>query len=320
MYAFSRLPKLENLLLADNGLTEVWAETPSDTNNPRPFPALEQLSLTGNPLAALWCVDALDALPCLTTLRLGNADLVGTARGGDSGGGGPPGPAEVRQLLIARLPKLRMLNGSEVRQREREDAEKAHTRRVGAAFASGRGAATGPTAIFGTRAATSQSAAIAAFYGGGGGGGGGAGDLPIGAAEARGGGKEVIPLAFRKAGDGGVIRARTAEEGRGTPSESPFPLFLLSSGAVAAYETALDPAGLGATAPAEAAALQALHPRYFALAARYDLHAAAAVEAAAHATTLAGSAVGLTLRSLAGDSCMSDPLVRKLPVSMTVGG
>ena len=44
-------------------------------------------------------------------------------------------PAEARQLLIARLPRLTSLNGSEVSVKERRDGERAYTRRVGAAFA-----------------------------------------------------------------------------------------------------------------------------------------------------------------------------------------
>ena len=331
VFALSRLPKLESLLLSDNGLTEVWVDTPfpdssssSSGSVTAPFPALEQLTLSGNPLCALWAIDALDAFAALTTLRISNTD-VPTASGRVRGSTTPAaaqkpdatlGPSEARQLLVARLPRLLQLNGSEVRLKERQDAEKAYTRRIGSDFAHARGFPTGPTAIFGTKPLSRPFVSRTPSNSTSGGAAEGEAALQQQQPQPQ-SGREVLPLAFRKAGDGGVIRARTAEEGR-VPA-SVFPLFLLSSGAVTEYVRSLDPFGLGSSAPVEAALIQSLSPRYFELAARYDLHAVAAADSVSAGTTLAGGVVGLCLRSMAGDSCTSDPVTRKLPVSMTVG-
>lgn len=168
VYAFAFLPRLSWLLACDCGLSEVWCPpTPCTTVTALleaceaseearqaavahiPFAGLEQLSITGSSLGAPWTLDALDAFPSLTTLRLSNADLspalvAAATLTAPPGGSGPAlGPSEARQLIVARCPKIQMCNGSEVRLREREDAEKAYTKKVGAAWADKHGSAYG---------------------------------------------------------------------------------------------------------------------------------------------------------------------------------
>lgn len=104
---------------------------------------------------------------------------------------------------------------------------------------------------------------------------------------------------------------------------SPLPLWPVSytgsdsGGASAPYLASLDPYGLGSTAPAAAGALQAVFPRYFMLAAKYDLHAPH-VAASGALAAMTGASVTLTIRSMAGSSCMMEPAVRKLPVTTSV--
>jgi hypothetical protein len=91
------------LQVSECGLSDVWADA-----DPASFASLEQLSLTGNALASVSAVDALDAFPRLRTLRLGPLDLPARPSGPELTAG------EARQLLIGRLPRLESLNGSEV--------------------------------------------------------------------------------------------------------------------------------------------------------------------------------------------------------------
>lgn len=83
------------------------------------FAALESLQLSCNRISRWRSIDALNALPRLRSLRFTSNPLV---RG--------MGQSEARQLLIARVAGLTRLNGAEVPQRERADAEKGYLRRV----------------------------------------------------------------------------------------------------------------------------------------------------------------------------------------------
>ncbi len=103
IYAFSKLPALSWLIATNTKITEIWVETaldsgtvsvppPSSTDAPGstlPFGQLAQVALSGCQLEALWSVDALDAFPALTSLRIGPSD-VGKSMG--------LGPIEARQV------------------------------------------------------------------------------------------------------------------------------------------------------------------------------------------------------------------------------
>jgi hypothetical protein len=388
VYALAHLPSLTWLLVADCGIAEVWAAEdekdaeaaaaaaaggPSgggDGDGAAPFvPAfarLEQLSLTGNPVASLSSVDALDAFPSLAALRLTHTDLAvaaaanttdSTATGSaaaaaaasssSSSSAAALGPSEARQVLVARCPRINMLNGSEVRVREREDAEKAYARRVGSAFADRERKGASVADIFGAKTAPEAAALnpyqpLSTSVSGGAAGAVAAPasasaascvtSVPVGA----GGGKTTLvmgtPTGFCKGSDAGVIKSLKGVDAGSVFVTAPHALWRVSSSraadvvggddagaaAAAAYLPLLDPWGLGASAPAAAARLQRLFPRYFLLAARHDLHAPAAAAASA-ASNLAASVVGLVLRSMAGASCMMEPQVKKLPLSMSVG-
>ncbi|KAA0175538.1 hypothetical protein FNF27_02948 [Cafeteria roenbergensis] len=84
-----------------------------------PFASLTSLTLSDNPIASWDSVTALAAFPALTALRVSGAGVVGEL-----------GSNRARLEVVARLASVRTLNGSEVRPREREDAEKAYVRRV----------------------------------------------------------------------------------------------------------------------------------------------------------------------------------------------
>ena len=178
------------------------------------------------------------------------------------------GPVEARQVVIARCPRLAMLNGSEIRVREREDAEKAHARRVGDAFAAVEGVAA-LTDIFGTHSVGPQPE-FSLLPPATGGASAPAPPPPDGAP-----GSTLVasaPAAFSRGADAGVIRgAGGAGSGGGANPcvRSPVALHAVSApGSTRAYVPALDPWGLGASAQPAAGRLQALLPRFFMLAAK----------------------------------------------------
>ena len=104
--AFGALPRLERLQLSGNALAGVG----------RPGPAawgrLRALLLGRNAIADWGSVDALDAFPALEELRLSDNPVLG---GGARAGG--------RHVAVARVRKLRHLNGSPVTERERRESE-----------------------------------------------------------------------------------------------------------------------------------------------------------------------------------------------------
>ena len=303
LHALRALPNLVRLMANDCGLEEVWVGGAGACDGaPAPFHALDTLSITGSRLRAASSLDALDAFRSLRALRLTHADLALPELPG-------LGPAEGRHVIIARCPRLTSLCGSEVRLREREEAEKSYARRVGAAWAEAAGAPL--TALFGAHHVGPQPefnllAPLAA--------------PPTTLAMA-------TPEGFSKGSDAGVIHARGGEFAPGGAEASgsanpfiraPVPLHTVSGAPPPhAYVAALDPWALGAGAPEAAGRLQAAFPRFFLLAAKFDLLAPAKASECGGGT-LAASTVSLTLRSMAGGSCMMEPAVRKLPLSTTV--
>jgi hypothetical protein len=314
VHALRALPNLTRLMVNDCGLREVWVAAGAGAagGGAPDFHALDTLSLSGSRLESPASVDAVDAFPALRALRLTNADLAFP--------GAPPlGPAEGRHVIIARCPRLTSLCGSEVRLREREEAEKSYARRAGMAWAEAEAAAAGRpvgeggalTDVFGARSVGPQPEFNLL--------------APVSAAPTT--LTVTAPEGFSKGADAGVITARGGDFAPGGAEahasanpfiRAPVPLHAVSGGrAPHAYVPALDPWGLGAAAPEAAGRLQAHFPRFFLLAAKFDLLAPAKA-AGGGGGTLAASTVSLTLRSMAGGSCMMDPVVRKLPLSTTV--
>lgn len=108
------LPALALLNLNFNQLEVVPPPSADDG-----FRTLRHLMLRGNPIAAWSSIDALDSFPTLTEARLAELPLTASMSG-----------AAARRIVIARMGKLRTLNGSEVRPREREDAERFYLRQI----------------------------------------------------------------------------------------------------------------------------------------------------------------------------------------------
>ncbi|XP_057502974.1 tubulin-folding cofactor E isoform X1 [Actinidia eriantha] len=130
----SQLKSLEQLQLNKNKLNRIWfpdydivQDQPSGCesveNSNRPFQNLCCLLLGCNNIDDLASIDSLNSFPSLVDTRLSENPIA------DPGKGGMP-----RFVLIARLAKVQMLNGSEVSPRERKDCEIRYVRLVMSMF------------------------------------------------------------------------------------------------------------------------------------------------------------------------------------------
>ncbi|KAI5668910.1 hypothetical protein M9H77_18763 [Catharanthus roseus] len=125
----SHLRSLEQLLLNKNNLNQIWypdCDTYEAANGDeshgkclKPFENLQCLLLGANNIEDLASIDSLNSFPNLMELRLSENPAT------DPGRGGAP-----RFVLIARLAKVKILNGSEVSARERKESEIRYVRLV----------------------------------------------------------------------------------------------------------------------------------------------------------------------------------------------
>ena len=83
------------------------------------FRSLRHIMLRANPISRWESIDHLDGVPSLREARLAELELTSSLSGAVS-----------RRLFIARIAKLEALNGSEVRPRERDDAERFYVRQL----------------------------------------------------------------------------------------------------------------------------------------------------------------------------------------------
>jgi len=98
---------LEKLILNHNSIDSITPATDSQ------FPSLKSLSISHNKIKEWKSVDALNSFQQLQSLRFTSNPLIVSL-----------GLAVARQLLIARIATLLMLNGSSVRKQERIESEK----------------------------------------------------------------------------------------------------------------------------------------------------------------------------------------------------
>ncbi|XP_077231741.1 tubulin folding cofactor E / Pfifferling (PFI) isoform X2 [Tasmannia lanceolata] len=126
----SQLRRLEQLHLNKNNLKRIFypdcdpiqdllGNYELEEKCVRPFENLRCLLLGGNNIEDLESVDSLNFFPSLMDVRLSENPIV------DPGKGGIP-----RFVLVARLAKVRILNGSEVSPRERKESEIRYVRLV----------------------------------------------------------------------------------------------------------------------------------------------------------------------------------------------
>ncbi|CAK4634379.1 hypothetical protein LEN26_004418 [Aphanomyces euteiches] len=112
--ALGGLPNLQQLALNGNQLAKLDARDMAGK-----FPALSTLSLSDNLIAGWSSIDALNALPALQFLRMTKNPLLNDMGAGES-----------RMLIIARCQSLVAFNSSEIRAKERQDAEQIYLKRI----------------------------------------------------------------------------------------------------------------------------------------------------------------------------------------------
>ncbi|KAG2253913.1 hypothetical protein Bca52824_084049 [Brassica carinata] len=122
----SQLPCLEHLYLNKNKLSRITHsvnDNVSPNKSSEPFPSLRCLLLGANNIGDLASIDALNVFPMLVDIRLSDNPITDLARDGVP-----------RYVLVARLTKVQMLNGSEVRAREKKESEIRYVRMVMSKF------------------------------------------------------------------------------------------------------------------------------------------------------------------------------------------
>ncbi|KAK7246107.1 hypothetical protein RIF29_40966 [Crotalaria pallida] len=120
----SQLRCLEQLYLNKNSLNSLFypdksSQYESEVASYKPFQNLRSLLLGDNNIGDLVSVDSLSLFPNLVETRLSGNPLTDSARGGVP-----------RFVLIARLAKIQILNGSEITPRERKESEIRYVRLV----------------------------------------------------------------------------------------------------------------------------------------------------------------------------------------------
>lgn len=122
----SQLPCLEHLYLNKNKLSRIFHSVngnESPNKGSEQFPSLRCLLLGANNIGDLASIDALNVFPKLVDIRLSDNPITDLARDGVP-----------RYVLVARLTKVQMLNGSEVRAREKKESEIRYVRMVMSKF------------------------------------------------------------------------------------------------------------------------------------------------------------------------------------------
>lgn len=123
----SQLKCLEQLHLNKNSIERIWYpaadELPYSSGSPdksyKPFQNLRCLLIGANKIEDVASIDALNSYPSLVDIRCSENPATDPRRGGIA-----------RYVLIARLAKVEVLNGSEITPRERKDSEIRYVRLV----------------------------------------------------------------------------------------------------------------------------------------------------------------------------------------------
>lgn len=114
VHCLHTIPKLETLILDDNPIESVDIQDPD-----REFVSLQNLQISGTKINSWKGIECLSTIKSLNTLRFRKCPLTN-----DIGSG------EARAGTIARLPHLKVLNASEISEKERIEAERRYVSHV----------------------------------------------------------------------------------------------------------------------------------------------------------------------------------------------
>nr|XP_006122125.1 tubulin-specific chaperone E isoform X1 [Pelodiscus sinensis]XP_025039903.1 tubulin-specific chaperone E isoform X1 [Pelodiscus sinensis] len=115
------LPRLEQLILSNTGISSICFPDVVFGCKTKMFPLLQRLTIDDNKISQWSFINDLDKLQCLQSLKCQNNPLMRTEKY----------PETVRQLIIAKIGQLKVLNKSEVFPDERKGAELDYRKKFG---------------------------------------------------------------------------------------------------------------------------------------------------------------------------------------------
>ncbi|KAM6365454.1 tubulin-specific chaperone E isoform 4-T4 [Alca torda] len=113
LHLIAHLPRLEQLILRNTGISSIHFPDAGFGCKTKMFPSLKRLAINDNKISQWSSINELDKLPSLRSLQCHNNPFMDTEKN----------PETLRQLIIAKISQLEVLNKSEILPAERKGAE-----------------------------------------------------------------------------------------------------------------------------------------------------------------------------------------------------
>ncbi|NXY84395.1 TBCE protein, partial [Alcedo cyanopectus] len=113
LHLIAHLPRLEHLQLSNTGIASIEFPDAAFGCKTKMFPSLKHLVIKENKISQWSSINELDKLPSLLSLNCHNNPVMDTEKN----------PETLRQLIIAKISQLKVLNNSEILPAERKGAE-----------------------------------------------------------------------------------------------------------------------------------------------------------------------------------------------------
>ncbi|NXH77691.1 TBCE protein, partial [Hydrobates tethys] len=113
LHLIAHLPRLEQLILRNTGISSIHFPDAGFGCKTKMFPSLKRLAINDNKISQWSSINELDKLPSLRSLQCHNNPFMDTEKN----------PETLRQLIIAKISHLEVLNKSEILPAERKGAE-----------------------------------------------------------------------------------------------------------------------------------------------------------------------------------------------------
>ncbi|KFU89553.1 Tubulin-specific chaperone E [Chaetura pelagica] len=113
LHLIAHLPRLEHLILRNTGISSIHFPDAGFGCKTKMFPSLKRLAINDNKISQWSSINELDKLPSLQSLQCHNNPLMDTEKN----------PETLRQLIIAKISQLEVLNKCEILPVERKGAE-----------------------------------------------------------------------------------------------------------------------------------------------------------------------------------------------------
>ncbi|NWS70371.1 TBCE protein, partial [Crotophaga sulcirostris] len=113
LHLIEHLPRLEQLILSNTGISSIHFPDVGFGCKTKMFPSLKHLAIDNNKISQWSTINELDKLPSLQSLQCKNNPVMDTEKS----------PETLRQLIIAKISQLEVLNKSKILPAERKGAE-----------------------------------------------------------------------------------------------------------------------------------------------------------------------------------------------------